>query len=1052
MWAGDNVANATYDEVRIWNGALTSDEINTYQLAGPNAFSFVDTDNDGLSDPWEEAYFGGLAQTASADPDSDGYTNSQEYAGSSNPNSTPSIPGDVDGDGLADNWEITWFGNLSAIASADPDGDLATNLQEMQAGTNPNSRTEYPDSDFDLLNDAWEILHFGNLSASRNGDPDDDGSTNGEEYDLNLNPNDYRSSLDSDADGLADGWEIFYFKQTGETGLANGFSIVSRQAAIDDPDADGFPNSLEYVYFTNPNLVTSVPGDLNNDGVSDGPVLKAGGDLGGTTSFDAALNWSDGAVPVAGKTYIVGVNGLRTPTTGSPTFAGDKLVLSAAGTSVGTLIWKTDSAVTIPVLQLDGGLINHAATGGVSVALNGTVQVSRNSTIFSNNGPMVINSTISGSGGLDLTGGGIVTFTGNNTWNGSLNIGGTANRFNLSATGVLRFTPGAVGVTNAITGTGGFTLNGAFTIDTAAAATTLGNSWTLAANTGPKVYGTSFRVTGYLSDGAAAGARKWTSTAGPNYYQFNEATGVLTVVSNPDTDADGLPDAWETATFGDLSRNGTGGYDGDLATDAQEFAAGSDPKLATSWPDSDADGVNDAWEMTTFGNLTTATATDKDGDGLLDTWETTYFADIAAQNGAGDPDGDGITNEAEETAGSRPNVTASTPSDLDGDGQADGWRLLSGDVVATSSFNSGLNWQGAVVPAAGENFLLNIQSLRTPNDANPHTFAGNRLVLFTGGNLLVKGSGALTFPGNLFLDGGRFHNGTDGNVVVTVEGSIAVRTASEIYAQNNGFLFNAAFSGSGRLNLTGAGVVTFAGANTYRGTINVGNNNGMTLAATGILNFAPGAIATTNAITGTGPAVLNGSFVIDTTSASTATGASWTLVATTGAKTYGAGFTVTGFTSDGAAAGARKWTKGSYQYDEATHTLSVVAGSLSSLQSWRVTHFGDSANSGNGADSADPDNDGRPNLLEYATGTLPNSANSGSVATVATSAGKLTLSFAYIADSTLTYSIEASNDLATWSTVHTYPAFTSAGTATYTDTVVLSSGSRRFLRLKVTAP
>jgi hypothetical protein len=277
-----------------------------------------------------------------------------------------------------------------------------------------------------------------------------------------------------------------------------------------------------------------------------------------------------------------------------------------------------------------------------------------------------------------------------------------------------------------------------------------------------------------------------------------------------------------------------------------------------------------------------------------------------------------------------------------------------------------------------------------------------------------------------------------------------VRSATEIFAQNGGFVFNAVLSGSGNLTLTGANMVTFAGANTFRGSINLTNTAGMTLASTGSLTFAPGAIASTNAITGSNPAVLNGTFVIDTTAASTATGASWTLVATTGVKTYGATFNVSGFTSDGAAAGSRKWTNGNYQFDEATHTLSVIGSSLSALQSWRVTHFGNSANSGSGADSADPDNDGRANLLEYATGTLPNSADSGSVVAVARSGNVLTLTFNRIGDSSLSYVVEASNNLTTWSTVQTYPGV--AGTTTYTDNVTLTSGTRRFLRLKVTAP
>ena len=72
--------------------------------------------------------------------------------------------------------------------------------------------------------------------------------------------------------------------------------------------------------------------------------------------------------------------------------------------------------------------------------------------------------------------------------------------------------------------------------------------------------------------------------------------------------------------------------------------------------------------------------------------------------------------------------------------------------------------------------------------------------------------------------------------------------------------------------------------------------------------------------------------------------------------------------------------------------------------------------------------------------------------TVARSGNVLTLSFAHIGDTSLSYVVEASNDLATWSTAQTYTGFATAGTTTYTDNVTLTSGARRFLRLKVTAP
>jgi PKD repeat protein len=45
----------------------------------------------------------------------------------------------------------------------------------------------------------------------------------------------------------------------------------------------------------------------------------------------------------------------------------------------------------------------------------------------------------------------------------------------------------------------------------------------------------------------------------------------------PDADSDGMSDTWETAKFGDLSRDGTGDADTDGYTDVEEFLNGTDP-------------------------------------------------------------------------------------------------------------------------------------------------------------------------------------------------------------------------------------------------------------------------------------------------------------------------------------------------------------------------------------------------------------------------------------------------------------------------------------------
>jgi hypothetical protein len=63
---------------------------------------------------------------------------------------------------------------------------------------------EYADSDADRLPDWWEMAHFGNLNQTANGDPDGDGLSNIEEYELGTDP----ANPDTDGDGMDDGTEL----------------------------------------------------------------------------------------------------------------------------------------------------------------------------------------------------------------------------------------------------------------------------------------------------------------------------------------------------------------------------------------------------------------------------------------------------------------------------------------------------------------------------------------------------------------------------------------------------------------------------------------------------------------------------------------------------------------------------------------------------------------------------------------------------------------------------------------------------------------------------
>ena len=127
------------------------------------------------------------------------------------------------------------------------------------------------------------------------------------------------------------------------------------------------------------------------------------------------------------------------------------------------------------------------------------------------------------------------------------------------------------------------------------------------------------------------------------------------------------------------------------------------------------------------------------------------------------------------------------------------------------------------------------------------------------------------------------------------------------------------------------------------------------------------------------------------------------------------------------------------------------------LAAWRSTRFGANASnaliSGN---TADPDADGKSNLLEYALNTSPTSADAGPVlTTTATSPAHLQLTFQRIAVPALTYAVESSSDLITWDTD---PIWTSsgaqntAGPVTVTDPADISATPHRFLRLRITAP
>ena len=149
---------------------------------------------------------------------------------------------------------------------------------------------------------------------------------------------------------------------------------------------------------------------------------------------------------------------------------------------------------------------------------------------------------------------------------------------------------------------------------------------------------------------------------------------------------------------------------------------------------------------------------------------------------------------------------------------------------------------------------------------------------------------------------------------------------------------------------------------------------------------------------------------------------------------------------------------------EVSRTLSVTAAArpLSPLEAWRVTHFGLPTNAGDAHDLADPDADGLPNLLEFATGSLPTSAASffPPVASVDSQAGTLRLDFyrSVAALSSVTTIPEWTDSLASptllWSDsgLSTQILSDNGSVQQIRASVPLPATGTRFLRLRVTSP
>lgn len=136
------------------------------------------------------------------------------------------------------------------------------------------------DQDSNQIPDYWETK-YGVGGSVNSDDPDQDGATNLQEF----NHGTFPGKVDSDNDGIKDGWEIDHNTDP------------LRNDASEDPDHDGFSNLSEYNAGTDPQLSGSNPDTVlpNNP-----PTANAGSDQsvtsGDTVTLSGSGTDSDGSI------------------------------------------------------------------------------------------------------------------------------------------------------------------------------------------------------------------------------------------------------------------------------------------------------------------------------------------------------------------------------------------------------------------------------------------------------------------------------------------------------------------------------------------------------------------------------------------------------------------------------------------------------------------------------------------------------------------------------------------------------------------------------------
>lgn len=542
---------------------------------------------------------------------------------------------------------------------------------------------------------------------------------------------------------------------------------------------------------------------------------------------------------------------------------------------------------------------------------------------------------------------------GNQVWNGTFNLTGTAaDTVNLNARN------GAITINGAITGTSNVRLNSNNILYLAGSASNTFSGSTTIASTGQLVLsktGGAVAVPGDLVF-AATGTRALVSATQDNQF------GPDSVVRYTGTGDNRFELKGTTQTVAGL--DSTGATPGYINIQHSEFAG---PPAV--------DGVSDLIVNVSGSNSFTYSGVLRDQGGRVNltksgTGTQSFLGGLIDYTGPTVVTGGRmfITSDDTHTASISIAAGAVYEASITDFGNtfehtAVGFTLSgAGTYVKSGPANMSMTWSGGGSVAMASGALIEINDGVMRLEYGPQSNWTANL-----SDLTITGSGALNLWDN--NNAGVFVDSLNGNGSIIRTNHAA--TGNLTVGVDNG---SGDFSGSisnavGKTNLikTGTGTQTLSGINSYTGNTTV-NGGTVVLAATGELRFVVTDTAN-NQVNGSGAVTLDGSFSIDTSAVTVASG-TWTLVDT---SSLTAGFDANFSPGFGWTENAGVWT---FEDGDKTWTFTESSGELElstsgGYASWIDGFFPGETDENIIGATADPDHDGIPNAVEMVIGGNP---------------------------------------------------------------------------------